>query len=102
MYVDEPLDLSLNQLLDSSFPVNCGDAQPMGGGAYYSSQYWSRAFPRWLQDPSIGIHVKEFWVALVSAWVWGENWRGKVVYVFCDNDAVVETLSKQKPTDPKL
>ena len=102
MYKDEPLNLSLNQLLDLSVPVNCGDAQPMGGGAYFSSQYWSRPFPRWLQDPGISIHVKELWVALVSAWLWGEEWRGKVVYVFCDNDAVVETLSKQKPTDPKL
>ena len=102
MYEDDPIDLSLNQLLETSAMVNCGDAQPMGGGAYYSTEYWSRAFPRWLQDPSIGIHIKEFWVVLVSAWLWGERWRGKIVYVFCDNDAVVDTLEKQKPADPKL
>ena len=35
MYPDVPMDLSLNQLLDSSALVNCGDAQPMGGGAYW-------------------------------------------------------------------
>ena len=74
----------------------------MGGGAYFGSEYWSRPFPRWLQDPNIGIHVKEFWVALVSAWLWGERWRGQIIYVFCDNVAVVETLDKQKPSDPKL
>ena len=102
MYNDEPMDLSLDQLLDSPAFVNCGDAQPMGGGAYFGSEYWSRPFPLWLQDPSIGIHIKEFWVALVSAWVWGEAWRGKVVYIFCDNVAVVETLEKQKPKDTKL
>jgi hypothetical protein len=44
----------------------------------------------------------KFWVVLVSAWLWGESWRGKLVYVFCDNEAVVETLEKQKPKDPKL
>ena len=102
MYPDDPIDLSLDQLLELSAMVNCGDAQPMGGGAYFGSEYWSRPFPRWLQDASIGIHVKEFWVALVSAWLWGETWRGQVVYVFCDNVAVVETLEKQKPKDPKL
>lgn len=102
MYPDDTMDLSLDQLLDSSALVNCGDAQPMGGGAYFGSEYWSQPFPLWLQDASIGIHVKEFWVALVSAWIWGEEWRGKVIYVFCDNVAVVETLDKQKPADPKL
>ena len=102
MYPDDPMDLSLDQLLESSALVNCGDAQPMGGGAYFGSEYWSRAFPEWLQDTSNDIHLKEFWVALVSAWLWGEQWRGKVVYVFCDNVAVVETLDKQKPSDPKL
>ena len=102
MYQDDPMDLSLDQLLDTSSLVNCGDAQPMGGGAYFGSEYWSRPFPRWLQDTRNDIHVKEFWVALVSAWLWGESWRGKVVYVFCDNVAVVETLEKEKPSDPKL
>ena len=102
MYNDDPMDLSLDQLLDSSALVNCGDAQPMGGGAYFASEYWSQPFPRWLQDPEIGIHIKEFWVVLVSAWLWGDRWRGQVVYIFCDNDAVVESLDKQKPSDPKL
>ena len=102
IYPDVAMDLSLEQLLDSAALVNCGDAQPMGGGAYFGSEYWSRPFPCWLQDPAIAIHVKEFWVALVSAWLWGEKWAGKVVYVFCDNMAVVESLDKQKPHDPKL
>ena len=102
MYPDDPLDLSLNQLLETSALVNCGDAQPMGGGAYFGSEYWSRPFPRWLQDTNNDIHLKEFWVALVSAWLWGEKWRGRVVYVFCDNVAVVETLEKEKPSNPKL
>ena len=38
----------------------------------------------------------------MSAWLWGEAWRGTVVYIFCDNVAVVETLDKQKPKDTKL
>merc|ERR1719186_9587 len=96
------MDLSLDQLLDSDAMVNCGDAQPMGGGSYFGDQYWSRQFPRWLQDPQIPIHLKEFWVVVVSAWLWGDKWRGHLVYIFCDNTAVVEVLQKERPKDPGL
>ena len=102
IYPDDPLNLTLDQLLETSAIVNCGDAQPMGGGSYCGNEYWSRPFPRWLQDPQIPIHLKEFYVLLVSAWLWGDGWRGKLVYIFCDNTAVVESLEKQKPKDPKL
>ena len=102
MYNDHPLDLSLTQLLDTSAMVNAGDAQVLGGGAFFRGQYWSRPFPSWLQDPAIGIHLKEFYVVLVSAWVWGDLWTGNLVYIFSDNDAVVEPLEKAKPRDQEM
>ena len=102
MFPDDPLLLSLEDLGDVGAHINCGDAQMMGGGSYYGDEYWSRPFPTWLQDPQIFIHLKEFWVVLVSAWLWGDEWRGKLVYIFCDNDAVVETLVKEKPKDTRM
>ena len=102
IYNDQPMDLSLDQLLDSPAEVNVGDAQMWGGGAYYKDEYWSRSFPQWLQDPNIGIHLKEFYVVLASAWLWGDRWTGRLVYIFCDNDAVVESLEKEKPRDPEM
>ena len=102
LYPSHPMDLTLDQLLDTDALVNCGDAQPMGGGSYYGTEYWSRQFPRWLQDPDIPIHLKEFRVVVVSAWLWGQEWRGKLVYIFCDNSAVVEVLEKERPKDPKM
>ena len=102
MIPDDPLLLTLEDLVEVGAHVNCGDAQMMGGGSYYGDEYWSRPFPRWLQDPQIFIHLKEFWVVLVSAWIWGEKWRGKLVYIFSDNDAVVETLEKEKPKDSRM
>ena len=102
MYNDQPMDLSLDQLLDTPARVNVGDAQMWGGGAYYQDEYWSRPFPRWLQDPKIGIHLKEFYVVLVSAWLWGDRWSGHLVYIFSDNDAVIESLEKEKPKDPEM
>ena len=103
LYPTDPLlGLSLDQLLDTDALVNCGDAQPRGGGAYFGSEYWSRSFPDWLQDPSIGIHIKEFWTVIVSAWLWGEQWKSKLIYIFCDNVAVVEVLDKERPKDAKM
>jgi hypothetical protein len=58
--------------------------------------------PRDLQDPSIPIHTKEFWVLIVSARLWGEDWTGRAVTLFCDNDAVVVTINYIKPKDPDL
>ena len=102
IYTDEPLLLSLDQLLETSAVVNCGDAQMWGGGSYFGDQYWSRPFPDWLKDPGIPIHQKEFWVVVVSAWLWGDMWTGKVVHVFCDNDAVCETLERERPKDKAM
>ena len=103
LYPSDPLmGLSLDQLLDTDALVNCGDAEPKGGGAYYGTEYWSREFPDWLQDPAIPIHLKEFYVVLVSAWIWAEEWRGKMIYIFSDNVAVVEVLEKERPKDPKM
>ena len=102
MYNDDPLDLALEDLIETSAFVNCGDAQMWGGGAYFGDEYWSRPFPDWLKDPKIWIHLKEFYVVLVSCWLWGHLWSGRLVYIFCDNDAVVDSLKHEKPRDPEL
>ena len=102
LYPTDPIGLPLSQLLDTSAMVNCGDAHPNGGGAYFGDEYWSRQFPDWLRDTSIPIHLKEFWVVVVSAWLWADLWRGHMVYVFCDNTAVVEVLDKERPKDPRM
>ena len=102
LYPTDPIDLPLDQLLDTSALVNCGDATLTGGGAYFGTEYWSRKFPTWLQDTNIPIHLKEFWVVVVSAWLWSDQWKGNMVYVFCDNVAVVEVLDKERPKDPRM
>ena len=46
--------------------------------------------------------MKEFYVVLASAWLWGDCWTGHLVYIFSDNDAVIESLEKEKPRDPDM
>ena len=99
---EDPFLLELSQLLDTPFDVYAGDATPVGGGGWHGKQYWSRMLPRHLQDPATPIHVKEFWCLVVSAKLWGEDWSGRAVTLFCDNDAVVDTVNYKKPRDPAL
>ena len=99
---EDPFPLELEQMLDRPYDLCAGDATPMGCGAWHGTQYWCREFPRDLQDPSIGIHLKEFWTVIVSARLWGNYWSGRSVTIFCDNDAVVDTINHRKPKDAAL
>ena len=102
IYHDDPLLIDLEDALQVGVLVNCGDAQMWGGGSYYKDEYWSQPFPLWLRDPQIPIHTKEFFVVLASAWLWGDSWRGSIIYIYCDNDSVVEVLDKEKPKDEMM
>ena len=93
---------SLEQLVSSPFKVCAGDATLWGGGAWYGDEYWSREFPDFLKNSEIPVHIKEFYVLVASCWVWGDDWSGDSVYLFCDNDAVCDTIVYQKPRDPDL
>ena len=57
-------------------------------------------FPDFLKDDPI--HLKEFYVVLISVRVWGPEWSRKKVIIRCDNDAVCDTITFQKPSDAKL
>ena len=102
LYPEEPLDLPLEAMLQQDSIVYCGDAQPCGGGAFCGQEYWSQAFPLWLQDDTIPIHIKEFHVLIAATALWGDGWRGRLVYMFCDNISVVHVLDKERPKDPGM
>ena len=99
---EEPILLTLEQLLDDPHAVCAGDATPTGGGAWHGHEYWCGKLPADLQDPAVPIHIKEFWTMIVSAKQWGDTWTGRSVVLFCDNDSVCDTVVHKKPRDPAL
>ena len=99
---EEAIPLPIEQLIDKPSDIVAGDATLTGGGAWHGNLYWSRQFPFQLCDPKIPVHVKEFLVVIVSIKLWGEDWTGRVVQIFCDNDPVVEVIAGERPKDPKM
>ena len=99
---EDPFLLDLDQMMDRPDDLCAGDATPTGAGAWHGEFFWSRKLPEHLQDPKIPIHLKEFWTVIVSAWLWGDSWSGRSIVIWCDNDAVVDTIAHKKPRDPAL
>ena len=100
--VEDPIKLSYDQLLETPLDICAGDATPVGGGAWHGYEYWCGPLPDKLQDPKLPIHLKEFWVLIVSAKLWGETWTGRAVVLYCDNDAVCEVIWNKKPRDQTM
>jgi hypothetical protein len=99
---EDPFLLNLDQMMDRPFDLCAGDATPTGGGAWHDKSFWCRKLPSDLQDAQIPIHLKEFWVVIVSARLWGSSWSGRSVVIWCDNDSVVDTIVHKKPKDAAL
>ena len=79
-----------------------GDACKKGGGAYFGSEYWSRLLPDHMCGDNPPIHLKEFYVLLISMGIWGPLWSGQAVELYCDNTAVVDVCNYQKPRDAEM
>ena len=81
-----------------------GDACPQGGGSWNPvlNQYFSMRFPEYMCSADTPIHIKEFVVVLLCVRLWGPDWAGQRVVIYCDNDSVCDTCVYQKPKDLAL
>ena len=81
-----------------------GDAYPQGGGSWNPvlGQFFSMRFPDYLCTPEIPIHLKEFIVVILCVRTWGMNWAGQRILIYCDNDAVCDTITHQKPKNTDM
>ena len=81
-----------------------GDAYPQGGGSWNPTraEYFSCRFPEYMCSADTPIHIKEFIVVLLCIRMWGHEWTGQRIMIFCDNESVVETCVNQKPKDHEM
>ena len=81
-----------------------GDAYPQGGGSWNPvlNQYFLMRFPQYLCSPDTPIHIKEFVIVLLCIRLWGKFWAGQRIVIFCDNDAVCDVCTYQKPNNLEM
>ena len=70
-----------------------GDAYPQGGGNWNPTraEYFSCRFPEYMCYADTPIHIEEFVVVLLCIRMWGQEWTGQRILIFCDIESVVET-----------
>ena len=81
-----------------------GDACLQSGGSWNPtcSEYFSLNFPHYMWSAETPIHVKEFLIVIICMRLWGPSWAGKKVLIYCDNDAVCDTIVHQKPKNQTM
>ena len=92
-FMIDPLNVTLSY---------AGDACKAGGGGFFDSEYWSRPLPDSMLGDDPPIHLKEFYVLLISIGLWGPRFSGQAVELYCDNTAVVDVCNYQKPKDSEM
>ena len=84
-------------------PTLFSDASGLWGcGAYCqpSLEWFQLQWPEpWLQ---VNIAVKEMLPIVMSTALWGRAWRGSLISIFSDNDAVVTCLNSKSAREPRL
>ena len=59
-------------------------------------------FPDYMCSPDTPIHIKEFVIVILCVRLWGAQWSGQRIVIYCDNDSVCDTCTYQKPKDLKM
>ncbi|XP_077999222.1 uncharacterized protein LOC144452084 [Glandiceps talaboti] len=78
------------------------DACLSGCGGITHNQFFHCAFPDFIAAQHLGIHCLEALTIVAAARLWGNNWAGRRILVFCDNMDVVLVLNSGKARDSFL
>ena len=73
--------------------VFSSDACLQGAGAFCDGFFFHARFPDFILQQSFHISALEMLCIIVSIKLWGTNFRGKRIVVFCDNEAVCRVIN---------
>ena len=71
-----------------------------GCGAWSESKWFQLAWGE--QSKHFQIAIKELIPVMIASFLWGRNWRGYKITVYCDNEAVVCVLNNRYSRDCHL
>ncbi len=98
------LSLFYNNLISSPIDINLfTDAAPsIGFGGFYQGRWFASPWPAQLKDLPQSSALAEFYLLVVAAFLWGNEWSSKCILVHCDNEAVVQCVNKGRSHFPAL
>ena len=78
------------------------DSCLVGCGGLCGLQYFHYSYPKRILDQGMPIHDLEMLAVILAVRVWGKNFAGMRVQIYCDNEAVVQVINSSKTRDPFL
>ncbi|XP_053372607.1 uncharacterized protein LOC128546268 isoform X1 [Mercenaria mercenaria] len=67
-----------------------------GCGGMFGSQFFHREFPKFIMEKKIHISGLELLSVIVCLKLWGSQWKGKKIIIFCDNQAACIVVNSGK------
>ena len=78
------------------------DSCLVGCGGLCGLEYFHYSYPKIITDQELPIHDLEMLAVLLAVRIWGHNFAGMKVQIYCDNDAVVQVINSSKTRDAFL
>lgn len=96
--------VSIMPIADWSVPdgvVSC-DACLSGCGGWFEGLYFHTVFPQFILDMELHINELELLTLVVVCKLWGSQWKGMRIKIFCDNNTSVIVLNTGRTRDKFL
>ena len=100
-FLPEYNDVSIMFLEEWSSPdgIFSSDACLEGFGAISSNQYFHAVFPSSVTENHLHINCLELLAIVVAVKIWGHQFKGKKILIFCDNEASVQVINSGASRD---
>ena len=85
--------------IDSELAV---DACLKGAGGMAGNHYFHTGFPHEFHRQGLRIPHLEMWVIIIAVKLWSSKYRGKIIKVCTDNEAVAVIVNNGRSNDPYL
>ena len=78
---------------------------PLGYGGYLNGQWFqSRWLPQHCINPATGISIdwQELFAIYIACFIWGSQWSGKCICIWCNNLPVVAIINSKRSKSPRV
>ena len=78
------------------------DSSLQGCGGFWQGKYFHTAFPQNFHNDHFHITILEMFAVIICLKLWGCNFKGKKIQMFCDNQSICQVVNSDKAKDEVL